>query len=114
MLTYVIDVIDGLDPNEVTAGAIIEQLDAVHTVGGKPFRIPPFDHDGTVLCKSTDVQEDVVCDDGCELCDGLVVRTSAQEAAEISRESLVVAQVAMQRALDSLTAAEQSMVENTM
>ena len=70
MLTYMIDVIDGLDDaneEEGMARAIVEQVRAIHTVGGKPFRVPPYDRNDTVLCKSTDVQEDVVCDEGCGL-----------------------------------------------
>eukprot|EP00964_Phaeocystis_antarctica_P091672 scaffold58842_cov57-Phaeocystis_antarctica.AAC.1 len=65
-----IDVIDGLDDaneEEGMARAIVEQVRAIHTVGGKPFRVPPYDRNDTVLCKSTDVQEDVVCDEGCSL-----------------------------------------------
>ena len=112
MLTYRIDVVDGLDdPNEVAAEAIVEQVDAIHMVGGKPFRVPPFDANGTVLCKSIDVQDDIVCDDGCEQCNGSTALTSAQEAASISREEIAVAQAAMRRALDSLAAAELSMKE---
>jgi hypothetical protein len=116
MLTYMIDVVDGLDETEGMARAIIQQVRAIHQVGGKPFRVPPYDRNDTVLCKSVDVQDDVVCDEGCALhmCTngaGSTLRRSAQEAASISEEEVAVAQAAMRRALSSLDKAEASMAE---
>ena len=83
-------------------------------MGGKPFRMPEYERNDTVLCKSVDVQQDAVCDEGCEMhmcVNGSSLRGAAREARQIGAQELAVAQDAMRRALSSLDEAEASMAQ---